>query len=108
MPEWARFQKWVARNLGKAGLKARCNSQAHSGLGNPDVSCEPWFIECKSYESKKPDIQKAIMQAKLDAINNPDAIPVAITKFKGDKPVVSMDFDTFVQVAKLLKEKRHD
>ena len=104
MPEWARFQEWVARKLSQAGVKARARSQQHGGMGVSDVETDRFHVECKSYESKRPDIQKAILQATLDSINNPDKYPVAITKFKGEKPIVSMSFDTFANLAKELDE----
>ena len=95
MAEWSRFQNWVARKLTKIGLKARVNGQAHGGFGVPDVSADPFAIECKSYETlSSQTIIKAIRQAQLD---NPksDKYPIAVCKDSKGNIIVAMDWKDF-------------
>ena len=76
MAEWARFQKWVVNQLSKAGFKARASAQAGGGFGVPDVYCGILHVECKSYTSKRPDIPKALLQAKADSCGHSEKYPV--------------------------------
>lgn len=95
MPEWVRFQKWVATQLSKVGLKARANSQAGGGLGVPDVSADPFSIECKSYTSLSSDtIIKAVRQAQLDNVKC-NKYPIAAVRDKKGNILVAMDFKDF-------------
>jgi len=95
MPEWVRFQRWVANQLSKIGLKARANSQVGGGLGVPDVSADPFSIECKSYNSLSSDtLIKAVRQAQLDNVKC-DKYPIAVSRNKKGDIIVSMDFKDF-------------
>ena len=98
MPEWARFQRWVARKFKKAGFDAKVRAQAGGGFGVPDVESEPFHVECKSYEASRPDIPKAVMQAKVDSVGKCDRYPIAITKYRDEKPIVSMYFADFLNL----------
>lgn len=95
MAEWVRFQKFVARQMSKCGLKAWTNGQAHGGFGVPDVDAHPFAIECKSYEKMTSKlIVEAIRQAQLDT-SKCDKYPIAIVKDAQGDIVVAMDFKDF-------------
>lgn len=98
MPEWSRFQKWVARQLSKIGLPSKANSQAGGGLGVPDVSADPFTVECKSYKTLSSDtIIKAVRQAQLDNVVS-NKYPIAICRDQKGNILVSMDFKDFKNV----------
>lgn len=95
MAEWARFQKWVSNQLFKAGLKTKVNSQAGGGLGRPDVSAEPFAIECKSYATlSSKTIIEAVRQSQRDCTQC-DLYPIAICRDKEGNIIVAMDFKEF-------------
>lgn len=108
MAEWVRFQKWVANQLNKIGFKARANGQAGGGFGVPDVYCGILHCECKSYTSQRPDIQKALLQAKMDCSGHSEKYPVAITRYSNgktvEKPLVSMYFSDFINLLKEIED----
>lgn len=105
MPEWVRFQKWVAREFRKIGYKANPRSQAGGGFGVPDVDADPFHVECKSYDASRPDIRKALLQAKIDSCGNPSKYAIAVTKYTDETPIASMYFKDFLN---LLKEFKHE
>lgn len=95
MPEWARFQTWTANQLRKVGLKTKVNAQAGGGLGVPDVSADPFAVECKSYKTLSSDtIIKAVRQAQLDNVKC-DKYPIAICRDEKGNIIVSLDFKDF-------------
>ena len=95
MPEWSRFQKWVAKQLSKTGLKAWANGQAHGGFGVPDVDAHPFNIECKSYEKMTSKlILEAVRQAQMDTTKS-DKYPIAAVRDQEGNMLVAMDFRDF-------------
>lgn len=95
MPKWASFQKWVSRQLYKAGLNSKVNGQAHGGFGVPDVEADPFYIECKMYKTlSSKTISEAIKQSKLGC-HKSDKYPIAICKDDSGEIIVAMDFTEF-------------
>jgi hypothetical protein len=98
MAEWVRFQKWVAKQLSKVGLKARANGQAGGGFGVPDVDADPFAIECKSYETlSSQTIIKAIRQAQMDNMKC-DKYPIAVCRDAKGNIIVAMDWKEFKNI----------
>jgi len=98
MPEWARFQNWVSKQLYKCGLKTKVNSQSGGGLGRPDVAADPFAIECKSYATlSSKTIIEAVRQAQRDCTQC-DKYPIAICRDEAGNIIVAMDFKEFKNI----------
>lgn len=107
MAEWVRFQKWVARQLSKAGLPARVNGQARGGYGLPDVAADPFAIECKSYETlSSRTIIEAVRQSQRDTPRC-DKYPIAVCRDKAGNIIVAMDWSDFMNIVQefIVKEE---
>jgi len=99
----ADFERDVARDLRKllGDESVRRGCQARDGCDAPDVICKYLWVECK--HQIKPNIAAAVRQM-VAACLNPTLWRVAITKANGEKPLVTMPYEDFLDMFKELVE----
>ena len=95
------FEREIAKDLRDIWPNARRGFQCRDGNEQPDVETDDQFwIECKCY--KKAPIRRALEQARLCAGRRRWA--VAITKDDGEKPIVTMSYEDWKDMVKVLTE----
>jgi hypothetical protein len=91
---WKAFERRIARVFGGTRRGAYTGS---NGQGRSDIICPGYSVECKLLSRPSfADLLAAAQQAEANA--DPDCIPVAVVKRKGDldrHAVVVMRLETF-------------